>query len=221
MKTIRNLLFDLDGTLVDSSRTISASLEYALGRLEMSTAGHTPMRSVIGRPLLDIFRDEYEMTDEQAESAIFHYREHYDSLAQAGTRVYDRVHEVLSTLRIEGFRLFIATVKPTAIAEKVLRDLDLKRYFDGIAGASMSHERRDKASIIAYALQSFGLDPLQSLMIGDRDQDIIGARQNGMHCIAVTYGFGSRDELVSALPVHVADHSGEIVSFLLNPSHAK
>jgi phosphoglycolate phosphatase len=219
MKNIRNLLFDLDGTLVDSSLTISACIDYALDRLEILNAGNSPVTSVIGTPLLDIFRKHYEMTDEQAEAAIAHYREHYDRLAQAGSQVYDGVPEVLSTLRNEGFLLFIATVKPTSIAKKVLSDLDLRCYFDGIAGASMSHERRDKASIIAYALQKFDLDPMQSLMIGDRDQDIIGARENGLPSIAVTYGFGTRDELDSARPDHLAGHSEEIVSFLLNPSH--
>jgi len=220
MNMIRYLLFDLDGTLVDSSLTISASLYYALDRLGISTAGQAPVASIIGMPLLDIFRGPYEMTHEQANAAVAHYRECYDNLAQAGTRVYDNIREALSTLQEGGFGLYVATVKPTPIAEKVLRDLDLRGYFDGVAGASMSHERRDKASIIAHALRKFDLDPLQSLMIGDRDQDIFGARQNGLPCIAVTYGFGSRGELESARPEHMAGHAGEIVALLMNPSGA-
>jgi len=221
MKNIRNLLFDLDGTLVDSSATIGASIDFALDKLGVSVVGHSPITSLIGMPLLDIFRHQFEMTDEQAEFAISHYRQHYDQLAQAGSRVYDSIHQVLAILRGEGYRLFIATVKPTAIAEKVLTDLELRSYFDGIAGASMGSERRDKASIIAHALKTFELDPSQCLMIGDRDQDIFGARKNGMPCIAVTYGFGSRAELDSAGPHHVVEHSEEIVSFLLNPTMAK
>jgi len=218
MNTIRYLLFDLDGTLVDSSLTISASLDYALDRLGIPTAGHGPVSALIGQPLLDIFRKQYEMTDTQAETAIAHYREHYERLDQAGTTVYDRVRDALSALKDQGFGLYVATVKPTDIAEKVLSDLGLSVYFDGVAGASRSHERRDKASIIAHALQKFDLDPLQSLMIGDRDQDIFGARENGLPCIAVTYGFGSRGELESARPEHLAEHAGDIVSLLMNPS---
>ena len=122
MSPVRYLLFDLDGTLVDSSQTIIASLAYALGQLGISTAVDSPVTSVIGMPLLDIFRNQYAMTDDQAESAIAHYREHYDSLDQAGSTVYDRVREALSTLQYEGFAMFIATVKPTSIAEKVLSD---------------------------------------------------------------------------------------------------
>ncbi len=221
MKNIQNLLFDLDGTLVDSSITIGVCIEYALDQLGIAAPGDVEVASVIGRPLLDIFREHYAMTQEQSESAIGHYREHYDRLGQAGSLVYDGVNEALSSLRSNGYRLFIATVKPTGIAEKVLGDLELLAYFDGISGASLGHERRDKASIIAHALKKFALDPMQSLMIGDRDQDILGARANGIPSIAVTYGFGSRNELDSARPDHVVGHSGEIVSLLMNPSMAK
>jgi phosphoglycolate phosphatase len=161
------------------------------------------------------------MSDEQAYVAIDLYREHYDSLNQEGTRVYENIPDVLPRLKKAGYRLFIATVKPTQIAEKVLSDLDLRGWFDGVAGSSMDSERRDKSSIIAHALRKFDLNPLHSMMIGDRDQDITGARDNGMPSIAVTYGFGSRNELISARPDHVVERSEEIVSLLVNPSMAK
>ena len=221
LRNIENLLFDLDGTLVDSSRTISASLEFAVNGMGLSPVGRTPIEALIGASLLDIFRQEYEMTDEQAHLAIDLYREHYDSLAQAGTRVYDNIRDVLPRLKTAGYRLFIATVKPTKIAEKVLEDLNLRSFFDGVAGSSMDSRRRDKSSIIAHALKKFDLDPICSMMIGDRNQDIAGARENGMSSMAVTYGFGSRLELDSARPDHVADHSEEIATLLLNPSVAK
>jgi phosphoglycolate phosphatase len=98
--------------------------------------------------------------------------------------------------------------------------LKLRAYFEGIAGASMGHERREKTGIIAYALEKFDLDPVQSLMVGDRSQDVLGAKDNGMASIAVTYGFGSRDELDAALPDHIVGHSSEILSLLMNPSMA-
>jgi phosphoglycolate phosphatase len=221
MKKIQNLLFDLDGTLVDSSKTIIASIAFALRRMGFELSMNSSVEAVIGASLFDIFRNQFEMSDEQAYVAIDLYREHYDSLNQEGTRVYENIPEVLPRLKKAGYRLFIATVKPTQIADKVLSDLDLRSWFDGIAGSSMDSERRDKSSIIAHALRKFDLDPLHSIMIGDRDQDITGARENGMPAIAVTYGFGSREELVSARPDHVVERSEEIVSLLVNPSMAK
>lgn len=221
MKNIQNLFFDLDGTLVDSSQTISESIEFALERMGVVPGAGTSIESVIGASLFDIFRNEFDMTDAQAHVAIDLYRKHYDKLNQAGTRVYENIRDVLPRLKTAGYRLFIATVKPTQIAEKVLSDLDLRVWFDGIAGSSMDSRRRDKSSIIAHALRKFDLDPLCSIMIGDRDQDIIGARENGMSAIAVTYGFGSREELDSARPEHLVERSEEIVSLLVNPSMAK
>ncbi len=221
MNHIRNILFDLDGTLVDSSQTIRTCIEYALDQLGIAPAPESPVESVIGKPLFEIFLSQHPMSSEQAELAVRHYREHYDRLAQAGSQVYDGICEALSNLKSDGMRLYIATVKPTAVADKVLRDLQLRAYFDGVAGASMGAERRDKSSIIAHALKKFDLDPGCSLMIGDRDQDIFGARENGLPCIAVSYGFGSQDELDSALPDFVVAHSREIAPLFKNPSVAK
>jgi phosphoglycolate phosphatase len=221
LKNIQNLIFDLDGTLVDSSQTISASVEFAVSGVGVNSIERTAIKSLIGASLLDIFRKEYGMTDGQAQTAIDLYRKHYDSLDQAGTFVYDNIPDVLPRLQTAGYRLFIATVKPTRVAEKVLSDLGLRSWFNGVAGSSMDSKRRDKSSIISHALKKFDLDPLRSMMIGDRKQDITGARENGLRALAVTYGFGSREELNSARPDYIVDHSREIVSLLVNPSMAK
>jgi phosphoglycolate phosphatase len=218
MKELKNLLFDLDGTLVNSSRTIAVCIDYALDKLGAVPDKAPSVETWIGLPLFDIFRDHFGLEQQPAETAIAHYREHYEFLAQAGSEVYDGIHEALSGLREAGFRLYIATVKPTPVAEKVLGDLGLRAYFDGVAGASTGHERRDKASIIAHALAEFGLEPHRSLMIGDRDQDVLGARQNGLPCVAVTWGFGSTGELERAGPAFSIGHSRELVPLLLNPA---
>lgn len=214
MKGIQNLLFDLDGTLVDSRDTISASLSYALDQVGLPSGVDGRIDTVIGTSLLDIFCNEYEMDQAQAEIAIDHYREHYDELRQAGTHIYPDIECVLQHLRKAGFRLYIATVKPTAIAEKVLEDMQLREHFDGVAGSSMGHERRDKSSIIAHALNKYELDPIRSMMIGDRGQDIAGAQDNGLRSMAVSYGFGSMEELQAAGPDHIAGRATDIATIL-------
>lgn len=221
MKNVRNLLFDLDGTLVDSSRTISACIDYALRQVGTSAGREVAISSLIGKPLLDIFREVFAMPGAQADSAIAHYREHYDRLEQAGSVVYDNMAEVLAELGSNGYRLFIATVKPTSVAEKVLTDLRLRSFFEGVAGASMGPERRDKKRIIRHALRKFELDPRQSLMIGDRDQDVLGARANGLAAVAVTYGFGSEKELTAARPDHLIAHSSQLIPLMRNRFMAK
>lgn len=215
MKALRNVLFDLDGTLVDSSKTILDSVFHALETLDVDPHSGPDVRTLIGMPLYDIFVGKYGMTAERAQLAIDIYRDHYEGLNQAGTTVFEGVREGLGRLQENGLSLYIATVKPTAIAEKVLVDLELRAHFTGVAGASMGPERRDKTGIIAHALDKFALDARETAMVGDRDQDINGARDNGLSSLAVTYGFGLEDELSAATPDHSAIHFDQVSTILL------
>ena len=212
--SLDNVLFDLDGTLVDSRGTITASIEHALGRMGVSPAAGPAVTGMIGLPLFDIFTGPFGLPREDALQAIEHYRRHYDNLSPEGSRVYEHVAQDLGRLRRHGLRLYVATVKPTSIAEKVLGDVGLAVHFDGVAGASMGPERREKTGIIAHALKRFGLDPSRSLMVGDRDQDIAGARANGLRAVGVTYGFGSPDEIAAARPDFVSPRPGAIAGLV-------
>jgi len=215
MKNIQNILFDLDGTLVDSSGAIRASLSHALERIGAGWPPDMAVETVIGMPLLDILRERFGITGERAEASIRHYREHYDVHAQAESRVYDRVDDALRQLSRAGLRLFVATVKPEPIAAKVLRDMGLDPWFSGVSGSSMDHSRREKSAIIGHALRRFGLAAQHSVMIGDRAQDVAGARANGLRAVAVAWGFGSREELTAAGPDHIVTRSDELAPLLL------
>lgn len=217
-REIHHILFDLDGTLVDSSEAIRASLDHALRGMGLAFPGDRPVERLIGLPLVDIFRDEFGVTGEVAERAIADYRRHYDAEARSGTRVYEHVTESLEALCRAGCRLAVATVKPAPIASKVLADMGLAHYFSGVAGSSMDHTRRDKGDIIRHALQEFRLDPARSAMVGDRAQDIRGARDNGLYAVAVTWGFGPRAELIAAGPDHLVDCWSELPGLLLQPA---
>lgn len=214
MREIHNLLFDLDGTLVDSSAAIRASLTHALEGLGSRWPEDLAVQTVIGMPLVDIFHERFGLTGEPAERAIALYRAHYDSEAQAGTRIYDHVETTLRALCDSGRRLYLATVKPTAVAAKVLREMGLDGYFSGVAGSTVDHSRRDKGDIIRHALQRYGLQAPHSVMVGDRDKDIHGARRNGLYAVAVTYGFGSPEELRAAGPDHLVGCCSELPGLL-------
>jgi len=211
---VRNLLFDLDGTLVDSRKTIVDSIRHALLSEGLDASSAADVKSMIGRPLYEIFTDNYGLSRSKALKAIDVYRDYYDSLDQAGTIVYPGVRDGLAALKAAGYRLFLATVKPTGIADKVLNDLGLRGHFAGVAGASMGPERREKSAIIAWALSEHGIESTSSLMIGDRDQDIEGARENGLPALAVNWGFGSTEEFDRARPAYRADRFEDVVSLL-------
>ena len=215
MREIHNILFDLDGTLVDSSAAIRASLDHALQRLGSGWPADMAIESVIGMALVDILRERFGITGDLAEAGVQHYREHYDVHAQSHSCVYDQIGDVLPQLRCAGCRLFVATVKPGPIAEKVLQDMGLSPWFSGVAGSSMDHSRREKSAIIEHALREFDLAPEHSVMVGDRAQDIEGARRNGLRAVGVTWGFGSPEELAAAGPDHIVHRSGELAPLLL------
>lgn len=198
VREIHNVLFDLDGTLVDSSGAIRASLVYALDRLGRTWPDDLEVQGLIGMALVDIFDRRFGIVGAPADQAIAYYREHYDSEARHATRVYDHVEDTLALLHRDGRRLVLATVKPTAIARKVLEEMGLAAWFSGVAGSSMDHARRDKGDIIRHAVERYGLEPGFSVMVGDRAQDIGGARRNGMRSVGVTYGFGTAEELTAA-----------------------
>lgn len=217
MREIHTVLFDLDGTLVDSSGAIGASLAHALERAGVPWPAGLEVRSLIGLPLVDIFSGHFGLAGQPAERAIADYRAHYDAEARAGTRVYDHVEQTLEALCRGDRRLVLATVKPTAIAAKVLEEMGLAAWFSGVAGSSMDHARRDKGDIIHHALRRFGLDAAHAVMVGDRRQDIVGARRNGLAAVGVTWGFGSREELEAAAPDRLVDCCSELVD-LLHPA---
>jgi phosphoglycolate phosphatase len=122
------------------------------------------------------------------------------------------------TLCAAGCKLVVATVKPSPIAAKVLSEMGLEHYFSGVAGSSMDHARRDKGDIIRHALQTYGLDPAHSAMVGDRAQDIRGARSNHLYAVGVTWGFGPLEELTSAGPDHLVGCCSELPALLLPPA---
>ena len=111
-------------------------------------------------------------------------------------------------------RLAQPSTQATPIAESVLGDLGLRVHFSGVAGASMGPQRRAKERIIAWALDRFELAASESLMVGDRDQDIDGARANGLPSVAVSWGFGSDGELEKAAPDYQASRFSELVALL-------
>jgi phosphoglycolate phosphatase len=195
---VKNLIFDLDGTLVDSRQTIHASLNHALGALGHDTVDFDRTSGFIGAPLLDIFTGAFGMNAAQTDEAIEIYRAHYARLNHEGTTVYPRAVETLCLLRDAGYSLYIATVKPGPVARSVLGAKGMLDLFSGISGSSMDSTRKDKTEIIAHSVRKNSLVASRSVMVGDRYHDIQGARQNGMRSIGVSYGYGSGDELIKS-----------------------
>ena len=192
------ILFDLDGTLSDSGPGIMHSVRYALAKFGITGESDEALRRFVGPPMIPAFMRFYGFTREQATQSLAYYREDYLAGAIYMNTPYEGMEETLRALKARGKALAAATGKPTAMAEDVLRHFGWDKYFDFVAGATMDEKRSAKDDIINYALEALGSpDKSRVLMVGDRDNDVLGAARAGIDCCGVLYGYGSREELES------------------------
>ncbi|WP_263143697.1 HAD family hydrolase [Pseudomonas sp. RIT-PI-AD] len=198
----QTLLFDLDGTLTDPRLGITRSIQFALGRLGIDEPDLAKLEHFIGPPLLQAFMHTYGFDEAKAWEAVGYYRERFKVTGLYENSVYAGVNELLEALSAQGRTLYIATSKPWVFAREIARHFDFARHFKVIYGSELDGARADKRELIAHLLAEEALDPTQTLMIGDRKHDLIGARHNGLHAAGVGYGFGSREELLAEAPQH-------------------
>ena len=204
MSALEAVLFDLDGTLTDSRLGILRSARYAVERLSAEKGRPFPLPDdselgwIIGPPLRDSFAKL--VGRENVEALMRFYLERYSPIGAFENYVYEGIPAALDALRTRGTRLFVATSKNGRDARRILEHFDLAPSFEGIHGARADGGRADKSELIAFVLESEGLDRVQGriAMIGDRKFDAIGARAVGIAAIGALWGYGGAEELKAA-----------------------
>ncbi len=211
------LLFDLDGTITDPAEGITNAVSLALSRFGIEVADKQELHVFIGPPLLDSFRDYYGFTDEQCVQALGYYREHYGVKGIYENAVYEGLPALLRDLKEHGYRLLVATSKPEMYARRIFNKFGLTEYFDVIAGSDMAEKRANKAAVVSYALEQAHLvSKDEALMIGDTRFDVIGAKAEGLPCLGVAYGYGTREELEQVGATYIVNTVEELRNFLLS-----
>lgn len=209
------VLFDLDGTLTDSQEGIMNSIEYALDYFGIQVEDRAALRPWLGPPLVDSLMKYHGFDREQALKGVEKYREYFDIKGIFENRVYDGMEELLAGLQAEGYILMTATSKPEVAAKRITDHFGLTKYFTFVGGASLDDSRVHKGDVIRYVLESNQIQDLSEvMMVGDRENDIMGAKQNGLESIGVLYGYGSRDELEAAGADHIAETVEDIARYL-------
>ena len=212
-----HLLFDLDGTLTDPAQGILSCIRHALSRLQIDIGADTPLEPFIGPPLRDTFRallGEAGADAELVEAAVAIYRQRFATIGLYENRVYDGIPQCLERLRGRAESIHLATSKPRIYAERILEHFALDRYFDGVYGSELDGRLGDKTELIGHLLEREGLDAADSVMIGDRSYDVIGAGNNGVDVIGVLWGYGSAAELEQAGAKRLCGHPGELAGQL-------
>ena len=207
------LLFDLDGTLIDSAIGITRCASYAFERLGEPVPDEATLRSWIGPPLrfsfAPLLRDEARV-----EQAVELYRERYEAHGWAEHEVYDGVADAIESLHAAGHRLAVVTAKNEPHARKILASLPFGHRFVEIVGATLDGRLSHKPELIAEALQRLDARADDCTMIGDRRMDMEGAVHHGMRCIGVLWGFGDAHELRTAGATALADAPDALVRLL-------
>ncbi|MDX1724521.1 MAG: HAD family hydrolase [Pseudomonas sp.] len=198
----QNILFDLDGTLTDPREGITRSVQHALAKLGIDEPDLQALEHFIGPPLLQCFMHSYGFDEARAWQAVGHYRERFAEVGLYENRVFEGVTALLELLQAQRRTLYIATSKPRVFAMEIARHFDFARHFTLIYGSELDGTRTDKVELIGHLLEQEGLDTASTLMIGDRKNDLIGARRNGLDAAAVGYGFGSVEELQAEAPTY-------------------
>lgn len=208
----RYFLFDLDGTLTDPGLGITNSVMYALKKYGITVSDRSELYPFIGPPLGESFQKYYGFSEEQAREAIGYYREYFRAGGIFENTVYDGIPELLQELKQRGATVALATSKPYEFAIQILQHFGLHPYFDFFGAATMDGSICKKADVIAHLLEQFGrADHASVLMIGDRAQDIAGAKANGLPSAGVLWGYGSREELQEASAEHLVSAPADLL----------
>jgi phosphoglycolate phosphatase len=212
---IKNILIDLDGTLTDPKVGITTSARYGLEKIGHPISDEINIDWIIGPPLKASLAKilNVEADHVLAEQALMGYRERFAVKGLYENHVFEGVAETLAELKRRGYRLFVATAKPTVYAKQILEHFDLAQYFTDIHGSELNGDRTNKAELIQYILAQQKLQADQCMMVGDREHDIFGARQNGIDTIAVNYGYGSQEELALAQPKYQIDRFNQLLDY--------
>jgi phosphoglycolate phosphatase len=209
----RLVLFDMDGTLVDSTPGIWASIRVAAAELGLPEPTPGQLRSMVGPPLEDGFAGAFGLRPGDVARAVAAYRAHYTAGAMFDAHVYPGIPELLAGLRAEGMTLAVATSKPEPFAVQILEHVGLLGEFAGVHGATLDGAVRHKDQVVGAALAAHP-DGERPVLVGDRSHDVLGARAHGLPCIGAGWGPALPGELAAAGAVAVVDTPAEVAAAL-------
>lgn len=207
------ILFDLDGTLTESGIGITRSVAYACERMGLPVPDQEVLDRFVGPPLVAAFMEYTGLSEAEARRAASIYRERFSEIGWRENRLYTGIAPLLKALKARGCYLGIASGKPEVFVRRIADHFGFAKYFDAIVGISMETTHADKHELIAAALNGRGTEG--AAMVGDRMFDMVAARNMGLRAIGVSYGYGSRRELMESGADEIADTVEELRKILL------
>lgn len=211
---IVGVLFDLDGTLTDSRIGITTSIRHAMAHLGRPLGADADLDWCIGPPLIDAFTRLLDGDRVRAADGVAAYRARYGTVGLYENTVYPGISALLEALAADGRILVVATSKPRVFATRILEHFDLARHFRAIHGSELDGTRAQKTELVPWVVAEEALDPLTTVMVGDREHDVLGARAAGVATLGVSWGFGAEGELARAGAAVVAETPADLAAHL-------
>ena len=206
---MNTILFDLDGTLIDSSEGIIKSVLYTLDFYGIEETDTTKLYQFIGPPLSESFEKFYGFSKKKAYEAVQKYRERYNKTGIFECKLYPGVEKCIRTLKEQGYRIGMASSKPEVSCRRILP------LFDDVVGATFDGRRDKKSEILEEVMRRWSHIPKSEMcLIGDTMFDVNGAKELGIACLAVSFGFGDVKEMKEAGVIGVCDSMEELPGML-------
>lgn len=205
------ILFDQDGTLLDSGPGIKHCAIKTLETMFLPMKRYEDMDYFIGPPLKDCFRLS-GVPEERLDEAIEIYREYYQKGGMYDASIYTGITDLLQKLNELGYDTHVCTSKAQVLASEILHHFNLDIYFKKIYGASLDGTHALKKDIIARCLKENNIK--EAVMIGDTYLDLEGANNNHIHSIGVIYGYGNKEEMEKRNPIAIVDNPLDIIKII-------
>lgn len=208
------VLFDLDGTISKSELGITRCVQYALESIGIHESDQAVLRTFIGPPLSIHFQEVYGVDEACAEKLLAKYRKRYNTIGIYEAEMYEGIFDLLKTCFEKGIKLGIVSSKPKVYLDQLLKHFGIDAFFCEVLGPALQKKETDtKEAMIATLLTQY---PKQCCcMVGDRKFDVLGAKENQVTSIAVTYGYGTKAELEAVQPDIMVDSVAELKKVLL------
>ena len=207
------VLFDLDGTLIDSIELILGSMRYAFVKCESPAPSNDEWLTGVGIPLRTMFQ-RYASEDPEIDRLIAAYREHQLANHDSLVRCYDEVPQTLAALEAAGHPLAVVTSKGDVLAKRGLELVGIADYFDTIVSCDSCTRHKPHPEPVLTALSRLGYAPHEALFVGDSVHDIEAGNAAGVESVAALWGPFSREQLSVAEPDRFIDRIGDLLQVL-------
>jgi len=212
---IKNIFFDFDGTLADTSEGVVNGVHFAFDKAGITRADYENVSRLIGLPLANMFELLWNTNDEALiASGVKWFREYYAEQGVHESCLYDGTQEMLQRLKDCGYVLDIVSSKPVKFIQEISTRLGISDYFANVSGTGLVVRSLSKAERMKSFIDEFALNAQSVIMVGDSTQDVTAAKFNNVRCIGVTYGFGTKADLMEAGAWKLADTSFEVAEII-------